>query len=459
MVSSRSPRHTTFQIRAIWLALSAAILGGFALAGHLAFVIGYTFPLGDGYATYIQVHGYIQLIGWAGLFIIGVSLHFIPRLAGFPLRNPHWLPRILWLIGLGLLLRMVCHSVQPYCESGIAFGVLTWSIVISAFMVWWGVLTYLALLVGVLRQVRRASATKPKLMTVRPFFGMMMVGFLVYTSAHLILLGRMAWAGDVVVDRTWNLWSVEAFTGLTLLPVSFAFSIRLLPLYLGLPTPQWNTRAFAYVFLAAVGLQILGTLPISPTLPRVHAGYVGRALKAALILLLVWRLAVLTGRGRRDRDRTPATAAFGRFDWSIYAAYVWLVVGAGLDLASSASVIAGAGLPVRPDVVRHAYLMGFVTNLIVGVAPRMIPGFIRAGSPAYPSLVGATFWLVNLGAVGRVVYLVVPIAVYRTIPIIGTAASSAFAFSGVLALAGVTCLAVNLVATARGSRPVPPPES
>ena len=77
-------KQAEFQVSYVWMALAVAIFGGFALAGHLAFLIGFNQSLGDGFASHIQIHGHLQLVGWAGLFIIGISLHFIPTFIKCP---------------------------------------------------------------------------------------------------------------------------------------------------------------------------------------------------------------------------------------------------------------------------------------------------------------------------------------------------------------------------------------
>jgi len=69
-----------FAIGFIWAALSIALTMGFAIAAHLAFVIGFDFPLGQGFASFIQVHGHAQLMGWTGLFIIRDRGGFSPKL-------------------------------------------------------------------------------------------------------------------------------------------------------------------------------------------------------------------------------------------------------------------------------------------------------------------------------------------------------------------------------------------
>jgi hypothetical protein len=94
-------RHTTFHQGFVWAALAVALGAGLSIGAHLAVVLGFGFPVGRGLASHVQTHGHVQLVGWAGLMIMGISLHFIPRLAGVPLARPHWLGPILWLQNIG----------------------------------------------------------------------------------------------------------------------------------------------------------------------------------------------------------------------------------------------------------------------------------------------------------------------------------------------------------------------
>ncbi|MFQ5933808.1 MAG: hypothetical protein ACE5KI_04125, partial [Dehalococcoidia bacterium] len=126
IVSDPKTRQAEFQIGFIWVALATAVGAGFAIGAYLAFVIGYDIPLGKGFYSLIQDHGHVQLVGWAGLFIIGISLHLIPRLASVPLAHPQWIPRILWLMVAGLLLRSVGHTVVPYLAGGVFFVPVNW---------------------------------------------------------------------------------------------------------------------------------------------------------------------------------------------------------------------------------------------------------------------------------------------------------------------------------------------
>ncbi len=111
-----------FAIGFIWAALSIALTMGFAIAAHLAFVIGFDFPLGQGFASFIQVHGHAQLLGWTGLFIISISLHFIPRLIGTPIDQPRLVHWVLGLLVSGLIVRGLAQSAVPYLQNSPFFG-------------------------------------------------------------------------------------------------------------------------------------------------------------------------------------------------------------------------------------------------------------------------------------------------------------------------------------------------
>ena len=112
--STPKTKHLEFQINYIWTALGFALFAGFAIGAHLTFVIGYDFNLGDGFVSLIQTHGHVQLLGWAGLFIMGMSLHFLPRLTGTAFSNPQMIRWVLWLMTAGLIVRSIGHSVTPY---------------------------------------------------------------------------------------------------------------------------------------------------------------------------------------------------------------------------------------------------------------------------------------------------------------------------------------------------------
>ena len=154
-------------------------------------------------------------------------------------------------------------------------------------------------------------------------------------------------------------------------------------------------------------------------------------------------------RRRPRRPGLPDYGEFGRFELLVYSAYTWLILAAGSEILNGCMALAGYPSPVGEDAVRHMYLVGFITLLIFGVSVRMLPGFLKKKAVASPALVEATFWLGNISAVFRVLLLVLPPALLVPIPAIGSLVRCAFGLSGLIALAAVMCLTLNLWRTAR----------
>jgi uncharacterized protein involved in response to NO len=453
--------HATLQRGYIWVALAMALWAGFPIGAHLAAVLGFGFPVGRGFGSFVQLHGHVQLVGWTGLFIMGISLYFLPRLAGVPLAQPRWPVWILWLMAVGLGLRSIGQVVVPYLVYSPWLAPVVWLVAGSGLLEWVGVGLYTILLLRTVRGV--GDSQRPALLAVRPYVGMMLAGWVLYACLNLGLLGHMALQRSVVVHQAWYQFAVQSFIGLVLLPVAWAFSIRTLPLYLGLALPGWPVRGMAFVYLAALILQVLPTAPpLAELAPRVMSDLtsLGTLLKGSVILWFVWQLDVLTrhreprplhGQRHQEPARRLAPAphgAFGRFERLVYAAYVWLVLAACGEVISGAAVLLGRSRLGMGNTVRHMYLLGFSTMLIFGMAVRMLPGFFQQRRVARPALVNATFWLGNAATVCRVLLFVLPPVILQGVPAGIEMARSAFAVSGLLGLAAVWCLAANVWQTA-----------
>lgn len=459
-----------FHLGFIWSALAIAIFAGFAIGAHLAAVIGLDFPLGKGFYSYIQIHGHLQLVGWAGLFIIGISLHFIPRLAGIPLSHPEWLARILWLITAGLATRAVAHSFLPYLSTPIIFQTLSAVIALSGLLELAGIVFYIALLLTSIRAVRQSGKERPALQSVKSYFAMMQTGWILYTGLNAALLIHMAMTGAVTVNQPWDDFALNLFVGLVLLPVAFAFSVRMFPLYLRLPAPEWPVSKIGLAYLFFFALQTLPTLPPFLSMSPETAFFisaVGQCGKSAVIFLFVWKLDLLLRRRapwtvhrkfqpgperQPTREGLPDYGEFGRFERLLYSAYLWLLFGALLEWLTGLATIVGWDMAVSTDAIRHSYLLGFITLLILGMAPRMIPGFIQK-KLASTKLVEATFWLGNAAVICRIVPLLLPEILFEKMPLAVSFSQLMFALSGIFGLVAVSCLAVNLRRTATDNSP------
>ena len=113
LTSPDDQNHVSFARTAPYL--RAALLlgsgGGFALASILTLTPLSGIPLGTWWAALVQTHGHLQLFGWAGLFVVGVALYFLPRLRGAPLAWPALLPWVLGVLISSLILRFLSQPL------------------------------------------------------------------------------------------------------------------------------------------------------------------------------------------------------------------------------------------------------------------------------------------------------------------------------------------------------------
>lgn len=271
----------------------------------------------------------------------------------------------------------------------------------------------------------------------------------------------------IILDLEWNELAINTFIGFVLLPVSFAFSILLLPLFLRLPAPGWPVRLTAFVFMLSIIIQLVPSIPpIWNFNPRVAFTFfnIGGVLKGGTILWFIWKLDILTrisepwtvnrigepGPDRRPtRKGLPDYGEFGRFERLIYAAFIWLSLGAILEMLIGIIDLTKVTIPVGGDAIRHIYLMGFITHLIFGISVRMIPGFIHKHRIASARLVDATLVFGTTAAISRVLPLMLPVSLLTSFQKINTISQFLYAFSGIWAIIAVSCLAINLWKTAK----------
>lgn len=453
-------KHAPFRVSFIWMAMTLALLVGFSIAAHLGFILGFGLPVSIGFASFVQAHGHVQLIGWVGLFVMGMSLHFLPRLAGSPLQNERCPGYIVWLVSAGLILRGVGQSILPYVAQSHMLRPTVWGVVVSGVLIWLGILGYVYLLLATYFRVRNAAP--PALLAIRPFLALTIAGWLLYGALNLTLLVNMVRENHFIVHPAWNQFGIQCFVYLVLLPIAFAFSVRTFPLYLRLPLPSGWVAATAYAYLLTVFLQLFPTLPpfrvVAPLLAENVESF-GMLGKGIVVLWFVWQLDVLArvkkpwtvnriahpGPQRRPtRPGLPDYGEFGRFEWLIYAAYIWLILGAVAEITTGTTRLLHISSPVPPQVALHIYLLGFITLLIFGMAVRMVPGFLKQRRIAAPALVTATFWLGNVATIGRLLLYFLPTVLLRWIPGLLWFTRVMFALSGLLAMAAVSCLALNL---------------
>src|SRR5579859_304194 len=98
-------------------ALTLGVAGGFTMAATLTTTYALGLATGSWWAGLAQAHGHLQLYGWAGLFALGVALHFVPRLRGEALALQRYIPWIFVALVTGLVLRGIAQPLAATSPS------------------------------------------------------------------------------------------------------------------------------------------------------------------------------------------------------------------------------------------------------------------------------------------------------------------------------------------------------
>ncbi len=436
-------------------ALTLGVVGGFAMAATLTTTYALGLVNGPWWLGLAQAHGHLQLYGWAGLFALGVALHFVPRLRGEPLALQRFVPWIFSALVTGLVLRGIAQPLDAASPSAFWRVALVLSGVLEMFALV-GAVTALGLTLFGQPGMRQRSA----LWGVAPLIGgaFVSLGFsaLVNFSNTVTLAlpsaaGIIPYAGDQA-NVTLGLFGF-------LVPLALGMSARTLPMYAGLdPFPRrmlWPLAGLWYI-----GLALTLTSLVSGA-PGWTGALGGLLMGVALIVFIGGFIRALVARGRlpkkvvalapepvaRERDyRTRIQqdrGDYGPFVAIVASSYLWaLLAGVLLALNGIAGLLGGAAL-VSPDAIRHSLALGFIALLISGIAPRMIPGF-SGGRILSAKLVWATLWLGDSAALLRVGALLAAPALAGLGASGATVTNMLFGLSGPIGLALAACLLVNL---------------
>lgn len=441
--------------------LKAALLlgsgAGFVLATVLTLTLMLNVPLGPWWTALAQAHGHVQLYGWAGLFVLGVALHFMPRLRGTPLVGAWLMPWILGALVAGLVLRVLSQPLLAVTGAHLWAGLLIVSGLLECFALP-GAVTLLAL--TFLRGPR--LATRPAFRGIFPFIG---AAFLLLGTASCVNLANTFFAvnsAGLVPSTSDDLNITLGLLGF-LVPIALSMSAQSLPMYAGLEAfPRRILWPLAGFYMLGTMLTMIGIASGSTygSWSGIIEGVGLALLGLALLIFISVFLRMMRTRGRlpskvaqlapsaETAQRTyqkhisRARSAYGPFVALVASAYIWAMLGGILLLSDGVTMILGMAPFFAPDAIRHSLAVGFITLLICGIAPRMVPGF-SGGKITSPHLVSATLWLGNSAALLRVgAILLAPVLTWS---IAGTSLYALlFGLSGPLGLALALCLTINL---------------
>lgn len=403
------------------------ILAGLGAALLVGFVLGPAIPLlqhgairlgGLGVEGAIQAHGAAQLSGWAGLLVVGMGLRLLPRFAGRPPLMPV-VATVLWgLLVPGLVLRLAGQLGGP------------------------SVLLPLGLTLQALGQVGFAgavavimsTATAPRRSwTVAVVAGM--VGWLGWAAMDLVAATT---ARQGLIPERVDAASTYLALFTAIGPFIWAVQSRSVPTFFGRGEPTIRRLAVPCAGLATAAALLLwaGSLPLAPDVPFWWAALIAGLCTA----LIAPQAGGLGGDPARLQEASRPLAAY------VIAANRWAIAAGGLLLIAGAVGLGGrsALAVLLADAARHAFGIGTVSVMIVGMAELLAPEFAmaRIGDAPHPMRL-APWWLLNAAAALRVA-ADFPIPAARE-PVAGILVGVA----GALAWAGLAIFALLLVSYAR----------
>ncbi len=355
------------------------------VAGALFFSLVVGFPLGilvahawaqgatlDGKLAQVQqLHGHIQLMGWFGLFAMGMGYRLVARFTAVHVRPPALVPLTFLLMVGGLALRT---ASQPWADGG-TFSVL---FALSAVLEAAAALIFAAM---ILRSIFRGRAEH---FGYSPFFA---AGAVWVALAMLLNLVSVV---DAARDSTPTISAARSsaitFAQLYGFVAMFvlAVSLRTFPIFFGRrEAGRRATRAVCVLlslgvasYAAAAVWQSYDDSANLHVLQSLGFTAAGLALVAMIALLRVFE-----GTPHRLRESARRSMNFVR------SAYVWLLVAGGLQVYFGVRALWADRAPAHyeTDAVRHFLALGFVSMVIMGMAFLVLPRLAMrrlAGTPA-----------------------------------------------------------------------------
>lgn len=389
-------------------------------------------PVGRWYPSLVQVHAYVLLMGWGMGMILGVALHFLPRLRGSKLVWPSLVRPGFGMYAGGLLLRALGQPLLSIASSQPMGTILSAGIVLGVFLQAVG----LAVLLLILVMTFRAGPPLKKRKGFMQILPALIVAMLALALAHgtwlSAFISQVLWGEplSLLSPRLHRLGSELILLG-GVFCVSMAMSARLFPLSFRI---RQASAPGIRVAASLIGLgMILGLLQLEGASAL---GY------AAGIFAGSFSIRVLHPRAPFKADKEPYLFRNDPSGTGVLTAYIWGVVAAILLGAYAwAGIVRGdaGSLEHARILALHAMGLGFMTLLIVSVGWAMLPGF-AGQSPRGRKWIWSAIFLCNIAAAFRVV----PGAISLFQPISSAVQAHALACAGIFAWLGIGAFTVAL---------------
>lgn len=371
--------------------LALAIGGGFLLGALVALQRAMEWDWDFRSIASAQAHGQLQLVGFGGLFTIGMALRLMPRFSARPLAYRSLVVPMLVLIAGSLAVRTVAQvgmrpsSLRDALLIGSAIALLAGALAFAAIV--WRTLAH---------PESRGEATTY-------FFCAGALGFVAAAALNLAIVIEMARHGFTAAPnaKQFPLVFLEQY-GFTLTFLG-GVALRAVPTFTGRARPDASARVVAVMLAAGVAMfataQLWGAYG-APTATSMRIASTGLLLCAAAFACIAWMSGVFHPRANR-----VAAASQAPF-WFVRSAMTWLLVAAALSAWYAVPTLIDGRVPdaYAIDAVRHVLAAGVLSMMVFGMAMMIVPEFAgrRLQHPAEGPLIVAMVVAMNVAVSLRV---------------------------------------------------------
>ncbi len=365
--------------------LCVALTLGFTTGAAIIFFRLLDIDLGTAWPTHTQSHGMAQILGWAGLFVMGLGFHIVPRIRNSSIKFP-WPQRcVLTFMIVAIISRFLGQTVTSFSINNPLLAVSAISLALG--------LGIFSLFVGATLLKGRARHRLPELWIAAS------TGWaIVVAGLDLMIAYRMIDSNSVIVPSAIGKLFIEAALIGFISNFIFGISLQVVPSFLNLPPARLRLNGVSLVCInTGIGIIIL-TLAKDFSNWWLFAGVVFKTV-GFLIYILSLRL-----YSRKMSPGKYIVNVYRRFEWYLQSAYFWLLIGGMLQVWK---LIGDLHSPIGPPTslgapTIHVVGLGFITIMIIGMSTRMLPMFEAALLPLH-GLLDVILILINLSVASRLI--------------------------------------------------------
>jgi hypothetical protein len=335
----------------------------------------------------IHAHAHAMVFGWVGMFVMGFAYQSFPRFRMTTLWRPGLANLSFYLLAFGIAAGMAGDMLLP-ATVGLVLGTLSGAAEISS----------VVLFILVLYRTARQSIGPHN--TYEKFIAGSFLWFLLGTILNVIFFFAKATAHtqqDLVmrialIDGPLRDVQLLGFAALIIAGVSQRFVLQVYGLQ---RTGRDRQSLIFWLMNGSLVLNIVSYVLLLTT----RNLYFAISLELAYLLMPVWAVLLARQIGIFGQPSQP-----DRTFKLVRAAYIWLLVACGMMPLFPLYGVLTRQLFAHNYMgsYRHAFTVGFISLMILGVSSRVVPILAGKDSKGMDSLWGP-FLLINIGCAGRVV--------------------------------------------------------